>query len=441
MIFPFGERVPVLILGGGLAGLSAAYHLGPIRNLVVEKENEVGGTARSISIKGFTFDFTGHLLHLHTAYTKKLITTLLRGHFFECQRNTAIHSYNTTTLYPFQANTYGLPDFIIDECLLGFLETYLKQSQHKIDHQKLNFRDWCYNIFGEGISKHFMIPYNEKLFQTSTKSLTVDWCGPFVPRPLLEDVIRGALKPQEKKFGYNATFLYPKKGGIQALALALAHKIPQSQTNTEVEEINWKKKSARLSGGQTIQYEHLINTIPLPELLNRMADLPKGIKEQKKKLKFASILCLNLGVNRPRISERSWVYFPEKKYPFYRVGFPMNFTPHVVPKGCSSMYVEIPWAFVKGKSQKSILSAVRRGLIEARILKAHDTFRVAQFLPIKYAYVIYDRHRNIALDQIFSFLSNQDIQSIGRYGAWKYSFMEEAILDGKKAADNIPRPR
>ena len=101
------------------------------------------------------------------------------------------------------------------------------------------------------------------------------------------------------------------------------------------------------------------------------------------------------------------------------------------------MYVEIPFTYAKGKSQKYILNEVRKGLIDAGILKSSDRFVVAQFLPIRYAYVVYDRSRQPALKTIFSFLSEQSIQSIGRYGAWKYSFMEEAILDGKKAAENI----
>jgi protoporphyrinogen oxidase len=115
----------------------------------------------------------------------------------------------------------------------------------------------------------------------------------------------------------------------------------------------------------------------------------------------------------------------------------MNFTPHVVPHGCSSMYVEVPIDVRRPFNKKKILSDVRRGLIDCGILKPSDKIPVAQFLPIRYAYVIYNRERPAALKTIFSFLKRNRVQSIGRYGAWKYSFMEEAILDGKKAAENI----
>jgi hypothetical protein len=82
---------------------------------------------------------------------------------------------------------------------------------------------------------------------------------------------------------------------------------------------------------------------------------------------------------------------------------------------------------------------VRAGLERAGILKKNDRLPVVQFLPIRYAYVVYNRDRRPALDTIFRFFSENGIQSIGRYGAWKYSFMEEAILDGKAAAEHAAR--
>lgn len=435
---------PVLILGAGLAGLSTAYHLKTTPNVVVEREANVGGTARSFTVGGFTFDITGHLLHLHSAYTKKLIPKLLRNDVFTCVRKTSIYSKGQYTRYPFQAYTKGLPDDVIADCVLGFLKAALKMPFDKRDVTKMNFEAWCHRTFGEGISRHFMTPYNEKLYQTPARSMTTDWCGPFVPMPKLSDVIRGALEETGKSFGYNATFIYPRHGGIQKLAEAFAQSLKGVCLETIAAQIDWKQKRATLSTGETIAYSSLVNTIPLLELLKIMEPLPTAVERARRRLKFASILCVNLGVDRPRISDASWIYFPESKFSFYRVGFPMNFTPHVVPKGCSSMYVEVPLNGNVKQSKARLLADVRRGLIESRILKTSDRFRVVQFIPVKYAYVIYDKERNDALKTIFQFLAANNIHSIGRYGAWKYSFMEEAILDGKKTAEKIlndSRPR
>ncbi|MBV9079687.1 MAG: FAD-dependent oxidoreductase [Elusimicrobia bacterium] len=431
-----GDAVSTLILGGGLAGVSTAYHLPKRNHLLVEREGELGGTARSFSVNGFTFDITGHLLHLHNNYTKKLIPRLLKNRVFTCQRNTWIFSHGTYTRYPFQAFTYGLPRRVVDECVLGFFERYLEQRPP--EKRSKNFREWCFQVFGDGIARHFMIPYNEKLYQTRASNMTTDWCGPFVPTPDLSDVISGALRPGGRQFGYNATFLYPKTGGIQALASAMGESLSGIRLRVSVASVDWRRRRATLSDGTTVGYRRLVNTIPLPELLKRMAPLPPAIQKAAGQLKHASIICLNLGVRRAKISDASWIYFPEPEFPFYRVGFPMNFTPHVVPRGCSSMYVEIPADQMrKTGSERAILRDVRKGLERAGILRTSDTFAAVQFIPVRYAYVIYDEHRSAALRTIFRFLSGHGIQSIGRYGAWKYSFMEEAILDGKAAAERI----
>src|SRR5262245_44998552 len=84
------SSIKTLILGGGLAGVSTAYHAPKGSTLLVEREKNVGGTARSFKVGGFTFDFTGHLLHLHSDYTKKLIPRLLNNDVFTCQRDTWI---------------------------------------------------------------------------------------------------------------------------------------------------------------------------------------------------------------------------------------------------------------------------------------------------------------------------------------------------------------
>ena len=431
----------VLILGAGLAGLSCAYHLQSKKNLkvdVIEKSDHVGGTARSIEVGGFTFDFTGHLLHLHHPYTKNLIQKLLKGNLVSCVRKAAIYSHGVLTPYPFQVNTYGLPSQVKKECVEGFKEAVQKYGDDSLRSTSLSFDKWSLRTFGKGVHKHFMKPYNEKLWQVSLDKMTAEWCGMFVPQPKLEDVIAGSQKNLEKSFGYNVTFLYPKKGGIQVLPQALA-KESSVQTNTSFEEVDWKKKNVLLSNGKRMDYDALISSVPLVELLRRLKDLPKDVKEAMSALKWTSILCINMGVSRPNISDKSWIYFPEKKFSFYRVGFPMNFTPHAVPKGCSSMYIEVanPPEETLDYNNPNFLNRIRKDLEKCEILSVSDKIIITNFIPIRYAYVLYTPNRSKILSTIFSFLKENNISSIGRYGGWKYSFMEEAILDGKKTAESI----
>ncbi|MDD5630103.1 MAG: amine oxidase, partial [Elusimicrobia bacterium] len=60
-----------------------------------------------------------------------------------------------------------------------------------------------------------------------------------------------------------------------------------------------------------------------------------------------------------------------------------------------------------------------------------------EWLAIPYGYVLYDFQRGPALAAIFAELGRLGAESIGRYGAWKYSFMEEALLDGRACAERL----
>lgn len=108
----------ILIVGAGLAGLSAAYHLRGMPYKILEREREVGGLCRSYIKDGFTFDYTGHLLHFRQTAIKALVERLLPGRLQRHARKSYVYSHDTYTEYPFQVNTHGLPPEVVRECLL-----------------------------------------------------------------------------------------------------------------------------------------------------------------------------------------------------------------------------------------------------------------------------------------------------------------------------------
>ncbi|MDD5154965.1 MAG: FAD-dependent oxidoreductase, partial [Candidatus Omnitrophica bacterium] len=151
----------VIVIGAGLAGLSAAWHLQKkgIDAMVFEKEPRVGGLCRSKNINGFIFDYDGHLLHFRHRYSFNLVKSLLKNNLVEHRRNAWVYSHGTFTRYPFQGNFYGLPTAIAKECLLGFIRASKNGLAEK---ENLNFLQWINRTFGKGIAAHFMIPYNSK---------------------------------------------------------------------------------------------------------------------------------------------------------------------------------------------------------------------------------------------------------------------------------------
>src|SRR3989338_6390622 len=129
----------IIILGAGLAGLSAAYHL-KSGYVLFEKENEIGGMARSINKDGYTFDYDGHLLHFRNEYAFNLVSELLNGNMAPHKRNSWIYSKGAFTRYPFQANFYGLPNSVVKDCLMGIIRArFLSVSP---SNSNGNFENW-----------------------------------------------------------------------------------------------------------------------------------------------------------------------------------------------------------------------------------------------------------------------------------------------------------
>jgi UDP-galactopyranose mutase len=195
------REVQVLVAGGGIAGLSAAYHMTLMDShdyVVLEAQDEVGGIARSFQTDdGFTFDYGSHILYTKSNYVAQLYKQLLGDNFVECKRDAWIYSQGRFTRYPFQGNLYGLPLDVVEECLLGFVEA-LQKDQIQGD---ANFELWVQSTYGTGIARHFMLPYNEKQWKYPLHKMSHQWVGNRVLRPDLRDVIHGALTDSDKGFG------------------------------------------------------------------------------------------------------------------------------------------------------------------------------------------------------------------------------------------------
>ncbi len=432
----------IVIIGAGLAGLSTAYHLKK-DYAIYEREHEVGGLCKSYTIDGFTFDYTGHLLHFRKKEIKALVSRLLDSKLNEIKRRAYIFSKNIYTEYPFQANTYGLPKEVVKECLMGFIEAFLKQGQgargkgQGKKNKTETFEDWIYKTFGKGIAKHFMIPFNEKFWKMPLDKLSSDWVSWLVPMPKIEDVVSGAIGVGKKDIGYNPIFHYPVNGGIDVLPTAFLPHINNLNLNVKANRISLKNKTVSFANGDDVKYDYLVSTMPLPELIKFCGDCPSKIKTLSKGLKYISVYDINLGIKRNQVSDKHWLYFPEKEYSFYRVGFPMNFSASLAPEGYSSMYVEVSHKDGREIPKGKLINDAVNGLIKAGILKKDDEITVKDIVDIKYAYAVYDFHRQKAVPIILKYLSDNNIFSIGRYGAWEHTSMEDAIYHGKVTAQRL----
>jgi protoporphyrinogen oxidase len=425
----------VVILGGGLTGISTAYHL---RRpwLLVEKESRLGGHARTDEMRGFHFDKTGHWLHLRDPYTKALVDELLPGQMVQVARKARIFSHGVLTRFPFQGNLHGLPPEVVAECLIDFVRAH---EDAKSKEPPANFEDFCLKKFGGGISRHFMIPYNSKLWGVHPREITAEWCARFVPIPKLEDVIKGAVGDVPPEMGYNISFLYPEKGGIETLTRALVARLSGGDVHlsTPVDRLDLQARTVSL-GGETVKFRAVVATIPLPEMVARLADCPRDIEEAAARLRCTPVRYLNVATKTAPKTDFHWIYVPEEKYPFYRVGIYSNAVPSMAPPGRGSLYVELS---DRGPMPRvdDIMPDVAQALAAAGAINGSDDVLFADIKELKYAYVVFDNHYYSSVDKLIKYFESNDIFPRGRYGSWIYNAMEDSILAGRDIAQRLNR--
>ncbi|MFH1808672.1 MAG: FAD-dependent oxidoreductase [Pseudomonadota bacterium] len=434
------QDVDTLILGAGLAGLSTALHLGDGYR-ILEREAHVGGKAHTFVEHGHHFDVTGHWLHLRTPEVQALVQRLLGDAMVQRARRARVYSHGVYTLYPYQANTYGLPPEVAAECVTGFVRARcwdrLSDTAPEPQLAPTTFAEFILQRLGEGIAHNFMFPYNQKLWTVHPRELDASWCARFVPVPSLDDVILGALGQSPQALGYNVHFQYPTQGGIARLPRALHGALDGPvELGAQVARIDLDARQAVTADGRRLGFRHLVTTTPLNQLLAMMTALPDDVREAATHLRHTTITYFDVAARGANPEQPHWVYVPEPHFPFYRIGSFTAVEPTMSPPDTRSFYVEI-------SHQGDTLSLddaegqVVAQLCEMKLIDHPDDVLFIKRRHIDVAYVLEGADVAPARRTILDYLRSRRVLSTGRYGAWVYAAMEDAILDGMQAAEQV----
>lgn len=421
----------VTILGAGLTGLSAAYHLKKNYE-IFESGSEAGGLCRSVREKGFVFDYGPHLYFSKNEYVRKFINRLQKGNLHELKSHAGQYSFDRYLQFPYTVNMHGAPVDIIKECIAGYVEARHKKNKKK----PKTYHEWCLYNFGKGFAEHFMFPYAKKVWTVNPKRMTVDWIGKRIILPSLEQILDGALHRSDKLMNYITTFEYPVRDGMSSMIAGLTKRTRSIKYNKKAVRIDIKNKKINFQDGTSSHYEKLISTIALPDIIKMIPEAPSSVRDAAKKLIHNSLLFVNIGVDRPDISEFQWIYFDGDE-PFNRIHFPSNLSKHNAPRGASAINVEIAYSRFKPIDKEKAVDQTMKKLKSTGIITPSDKILFQNSIDQKYAYVIFDKNRHAAVRKIRNYLSKHGIETSGRFGEWDYLWMDQSILSGRRAAESI----
>ncbi|HEX2222984.1 MAG TPA: FAD-dependent oxidoreductase [Thermoanaerobaculia bacterium] len=437
------ERQDV-ILGAGLAGLTAALtfrQAGEDHWQLYEREDRVGGLARSIAVDGYLFDYGPHILFTIDSEMEALIRELLGDNFHAQEREAYIyhHGPGLYTRFPFQAHLFGLPVPMVKDCLVGLVRAVERQARGEFNPG--NYEEWMRGFFGEGIAEHLMIPYAKKIWTIDPSEMDFSWIGRRVPTPDVERIIAGALTDDVSQVGATAYFWYPKHGGIEPLPRALGARLQNVHLDRRVERIELPGKNLVFADGEVVPFEKLLYSLPLPLIPKLFTGVPPEVERACAGLRYQGIYCINLGIDRPDISDKHWVYFYEDLFPFHRLSFPATFSPDTVPPGKSSIATEVAFSKYRPLDQDIAVEQTLTALRAANILRPDDRVELIHTEAIEPAYVIYDLEHARNIGTVRAWLREHGIWNVGRFGEWQYFNMDHSMRSGKTAAEDILKTR
>jgi len=437
----------IVIIGAGPTGLGAAYRLKELgyKNFhMYERSGHLGGLASSFTDSaGFTWDIGGHVMFSHYKYYDDCFDKLMGSDYQLNNRECWVRMFDTWVPYPFQNNIRHLPREVTYECLAG-----LVKAQARGDHKSArNFREFIDKVFGDGIAKHFMLPYNFKVWAHPAEMMNKEWIGERVAVLDVDRAIKNVVMGTDDfGWGPNNQFKFPLYGGTGEFYRRFGKPLEGHYTlNKKVDFINIAKKEVRFSDGEIVKYDQLITAMPLDKLCNDVinGEMPRDIKKMAASLRHSGGYMVGVGIKQPCPSTKSWMYFPESNCPFYRVTYLSNYSPYMTPDHNThySLLTETSYSEFKHVDGRTIVDETITGLVNAGLIKDSDRKDIVDtwVYHADYSYPTPSVERDGILAQVIPYLEQHGIYSRGRFGMWKYevSNTDHTLMQGVELANRL----
>ena len=436
----------ILIIGGGPTGLGAAWRLNELGYTnwrLLEANDHAGGLASSFrDEKGFLWDIGGHVQFSHYEYFDALMYDLIsKQKWITHQRESWVWLRERFVPYPFQNNIRRLPREDLARCLNGLVELYKNRSK-----EPANFKEWILATFGTGIAEVFLLPYNFKVWAFPPEDMNHNWIGDRVAVTDLARVLENLVfERDDVSWGPNQVFQFPRYGGTGAIWRACASRLPQERIKlrSRVQSIEPAAHYVKTTDGQTWDYDILISTVPLRELLVR-SNMDQFLGAAQRGLKYSSANIVGIGLKGrvpDSLKTKCWMYFPEANCPFYRVTVFSNYSPDNVPdiNNTWSLMTETSESQCKPVDRQSLVHNTIQGLLNTRLIKSEHEVASTWTYRAKYGYPTPGLDRDKVLAQILPTLESRDIYSRGRFGAWKYevSNQDHSFMQGVEVVERL----
>lgn len=421
--------VEKVILGAGIAGISAAYHANKYgyKTTIYEARDSWGGLLDNFFIDRFRFDTTVHLSFAKDKYVRSIFDQTDYYEYIPVPYN---YENGVWLKHPVQNNLYPISASEKVEAIKGFIE---RPNLDKVS----NYYEWLLRQYGGYIADRYPVKYTQKYWTVHPKELSVDWVGIRMYRPNIDEVLIGALTDETPNLYYAKEMRYPQKGGFKAFLNPMVD-FCDIKTKKRAIRINPKHKYVEFADGEKVYYETLISSIPLPNLVSMIDEVPLNIIEAAKKLWATSVAIVSIGFNRPDVAKHLWFYVYDESILASRVYSPNLKSPDNVPDDCSSLQFEIYFSKHRPlKIQCDNLIEHIANSIEKMDLASKNDIIVTDCRIVPFGNVVFDHGMISRREAVKKFLKTINIHTIGRFGEWAYLWSDQSLLSGKRVIDGL----
>lgn len=449
------KKSKILIIGAGPAGLGCAYELvnqkvGDYEIIILEKNTQVGGLARTHVFKGYNFDVGPHRFFTKNIEVLDLWKKVLKTEFIEIDRLTSILYRNKLFSYPIQ-----LKDVLLK---LGFFESFLIIKSYiyaKVFLYKstpITLEDWVVKNFGRKLFQMFFKTYNEKVWGIPCEKIGAEWAAQRIKNLSLSEVIKNAFLGDKSRKAKSLVrkFYYPKKGAGQMyermaaiVKLKNTHIINESEviavhhSNQKITSISYKKN------GKVIKekIDFLFSSMPLTGFVSALKVEPeKKVIHAGKKLYYRDHITVNLLVKNKDIFKENWIYVHSTEVLTARVS---NYNSFEKKRGKNKEYAPIAVEYFVFENEplwnmtdKDLIAFATKemetvGLFSEDMVK--DGFIIREKDSYPTYYMGHKKYYDVLKNYVSTFVN---LQLIGRGGMYKYNNMDHAIYSGMLAARN-----
>ena len=444
------NNIPIVIIGAGPAGLSAAHEVIKLgaKPIVLEKETQAGGISRTASHRGYYFDIGGHRFFTKSETVQRLWHEMMRDDFLDVPRLSRIHYQGKFFNYPLRPLN-ALSNLGIWESLLIIL-SYI-HSQIRPYPQEDTFEEWVSNRFGTRLYNIFFKTYTEKVWGIPCRQIRSDWAAQRIKGLSLRVALTNALFNNHTAKSLIETFQYPRQGpGMMWQRFHETVDAGGGQVLINAEAIEIKHEQSRIRSVvyreaeqvKEIPAQHLLSSMPLSELIAKLSPPPPDkVLDAAVGLTYRDFLIVVLIVKKADLFPDQWIYVHTAGVQVGRIQNFKNWSAAMVPEPATSS-IGMEYFCREGNELWNMADAdlaqlAAKELEQIGLAKEHDVIDSVVLRQPK-AYPVYSQHYQKNLDVIRNYLKNfSNLQTVGRNGMHRYNNQDHSMLTGILAAQNL----